>query len=178
MQLLYFLYKVYVFDQQINITFRTHSLYLNDTKHGVYKISSNLVPGRKSLWLTFGRHPTTISSAPPNTPTDVLRAFLQPILANGQKIPRLRQYFLWKLIIHMLWMLQPDWDAKIATKQTRKATSLLLLVHCKGSRRSLSAVQKNFIRIRYYRNEIPKLKAQHPFCRLSLVNPVMPTALR
>jgi len=74
-------------------------LSLNDAKNGVYKISSNLVPGRKRFWLLFGRHPATISSASPNTPTEVLRAFLQPILANGQKIPRLRQYFLWKSII-------------------------------------------------------------------------------
>jgi hypothetical protein len=70
-----------------------------------------------------------------------------------------------------------DWDAASATKQTTKATSLLLLVHCKGSRRTLSAVQKNFIRISYYINETPKLKAQYPFYKLSLVGPVMPTAV-
>lgn len=70
-----------------------------------------------------------------------------------------------------------DWDAASATKQTTKATSLLLLVHCKGSRRTLSAVQNNFIRISYYINEIPKLKAQYPFYKLSLVGPVMPTAV-
>jgi len=43
------------------------------------KFRANLVTGRKSFWLVFGRHPATISSASPNTPTDVLRTFLQPI---------------------------------------------------------------------------------------------------
>jgi len=169
MQLLCFLYKMYVLDQHINTKFRTHSLSLNDAEHGVNKISNNLVPGRKSFWLLFGKHPAIISSASTNTPTCVLRAFLQRILANGQKIPRLRQYSLWKLISDLLSMFYPDWDADSAAKQTTKATSQLLIVHCKGSRRTLSAAQENLIKIRYYSDEIPTLKAQHPFYTLSLV---------
>jgi len=105
MQLLCFLYKVYVLDQQINIKFRTHSLSLNDGKYGLYKISSKL--GYRSEKLLACIRETSGHNLFRFTEYSDRRSsyFSSAYLANGQKIPRLRQYCFRKLIIHLLSML-------------------------------------------------------------------------